>query len=397
MKVLWHSNAPWSPTGYGQQTGLFTPLLKEHHDVTISSFYGLDGAPLEWSGIQVLPGIPQDFGNMSLWQHAEEVFGARRDGLLFTLMDVWVLDSSLIKGLNAACWVPVDHDPCPPAVIDFFANSDAIPICMARFGQEQLARFNPLYVPHGVDTEVYKPEDRSKVREALDLDEDAFVIGMAAANKGRPSRKAFSEAFQGVAPIIRENENAYLYLHTIMEPSHAAGENIPKLLDALEIPRDRVRVTNQYRNIYRPFPPDAMSRLFYNALDVLINPSWGEGFGITPLEAQACGVPVVVGDNTAQREVCGAGWQVEGRRVWTGQNSWQHSPLPEDITSALEECRTLPAAQRASLKTAARQHALKYDAKRVCKEFLLPSLRQVELRLEARRPVTIAPRKAVAA
>lgn len=38
-KLLWHSNAPWSPTGYGQQTGLFLPLLQEHYDLAVSSFY----------------------------------------------------------------------------------------------------------------------------------------------------------------------------------------------------------------------------------------------------------------------------------------------------------------------------------------------------------------------
>ena len=32
-KLLWHSNAPWAPTGYGQQTGLFAPRLAEKYDM----------------------------------------------------------------------------------------------------------------------------------------------------------------------------------------------------------------------------------------------------------------------------------------------------------------------------------------------------------------------------
>ena len=43
-KLLWHSNAPWAPTGYGQQTGLFAPRLAEKYDMAISSFYGLEGS-----------------------------------------------------------------------------------------------------------------------------------------------------------------------------------------------------------------------------------------------------------------------------------------------------------------------------------------------------------------
>lgn len=38
-KLIWHSNSPWSPTGYGTQTGLFAPLLSQQYDLAISSFY----------------------------------------------------------------------------------------------------------------------------------------------------------------------------------------------------------------------------------------------------------------------------------------------------------------------------------------------------------------------
>lgn len=398
MKVIWHSNAPWSPTGYGQQTALFTPMLNEYldGDLTISSFYGLDGAPLRWGGIPVLPGMPSEFGNMSLVPHARETFGGDpRDGLVITLMDVWVLQADVIRQLNTTCWVPVDHDPAPPAVRDFFRNSDAIPIAMSRFGQEQLAEFNPLYIPHGVDTEVYAPKDRAEVRERYGFAEDDFLVGIVAANKGRPSRKSFSESLQALAPFMKEHENVYLYLHTALEPTFAAGENLPGLMEALGIPQDRVRVVDQYRNAFNPFPADAMA-MIYGAMDVLLNPSWGEGFGITPLEAQACGVPVIVGDNTAQREVAGAGWHVKDRPFWTGQNSWQGAPDVDDIREALEDCYSMGTPQRAALKAAARQHALRYDSKRVFQEYMVPALGFVEERLAARRPVTIAP-KAVAA
>ena len=33
-RVIFHSNAPWAPTGYGQQTALFAPKLAEHYDPT---------------------------------------------------------------------------------------------------------------------------------------------------------------------------------------------------------------------------------------------------------------------------------------------------------------------------------------------------------------------------
>jgi glycosyltransferase involved in cell wall biosynthesis len=43
----------------------------------------------------------------------------------------------------------------------------------------------------------------------------------------------------------------------------------------------------------------------YKAADLAVFPSWEEGFGFPPLEAAACGVPVIASDIPAHREVLG--------------------------------------------------------------------------------------------
>ena len=92
---------------------------------------------------------------------------------------------------------------------------------------------------------------------------------------------------------------------------------------------------------------------------MLLNASMGEGFGLTVLEAQACGVPAIVTDFTAMSEVCGAGWKVGYERHWTDQASWQARPRVEEIVESLEECYALDAAvARASSRPSAREHAL---------------------------------------
>jgi len=60
----------------------------------------------------------------------------------------------------------------------------------------------------------------------------------------------------------------------------------------------------------KPSPEELV--LFYNAADVLIAPSLYEGFGLTVLEAMACGLPTIVSNVSALPEVVGeAGIQVE--------------------------------------------------------------------------------------
>ncbi|EES48745.1 glycosyltransferase family 4 protein [Clostridium botulinum] len=44
--------------------------------------------------------------------------------------------------------------------------------------------------------------------------------------------------------------------------------------------------------------------LFYNATEVLVYPSFYEGFGLPPLECMACGTPVIVSNVTSLPEVC---------------------------------------------------------------------------------------------
>lgn len=51
--------------------------------------------------------------------------------------------------------------------------------------------------------------------------------------------------------------------------------------------------------------PDAELRLMYNLADLLVHPSLNEGFGLTSLEAMACGTPVVASDIPTHREVVG--------------------------------------------------------------------------------------------
>lgn len=389
-KLLWHSNAPFVSTGYGQQTAIFAPRLRDRYDVAISTFHGLDAAPIMWDGIKLYPGLSPDCGNNFLIPHARDHFdNDPRGGLVVTLMDVWVLLPQVAAALNMACWCPVDHEPAPPAVLNFFLKSGAVPLAMSEFGMRQLGRLDPIYVPHGVDTTVFEPQPQVKARRAFGVPEDAFVVGIVAANKGHsPSRKGFSEALQAFRLLREEHDNAMLYLHTVLAPEFAQGEDIAAIVEQLGIPQESVKAADPYRMMFDPFSPRAMA-LMYSTMDVLLNPAMGEGFGIPVLEAQACGIPAIVTNFSAMPEVCGAGWHVACRPFWTGQKSWQATPDVQDIAEALQACYAMSKPQRLKMSGTARSYALDYDADRVLRRNMLPALRIVEQRFRDREPVTI--------
>ncbi len=391
MKLLWHSNSPTAPTGYGVQTALFASRLNRDYDVAISCFFGLEGAPVMWNGILMLPGLGGNFGAEFMPLHAMRWGdGDPRNTLTVTLMDVWVLPSNLNEQLggNLICWTPIDHDPAPPEVMRFLRESESIPLAMSKHGMDALAEVHPLYVPHGVDTSVYRPIPRDEARKIVGFDPDAFVIGMVSANKGRPSRKGFQQAFEAFKAFHDRHENSYLYLHTSLKPEWLQGEALRELSDSLDIPPDALIWANQYRLHFDPHSPEQMAALF-SGMDVLLNPTMGGGFEIAQLEAAACGVPTITTDFTGMPESAGpTPWLVtppKGTKgYWTAQRSWNVIADVTQLVDAMEEAYRMPAKERRSLARAMRKHAEAYDADKVYAEHMLPAIRKAEKRIRKR-------------
>src|SRR5215472_13754027 len=174
-KILWHSCAPWSPSGYGTQTAVWTRELKRlGHDVTVSSYWGIQGGATQWEGITILPGFGPSYCSQSLYQHAQHL----NPDLVITLGDVWVMDANLLRELPVAHWLPGDCRPMSLADRNVVSASGATLIAMSQFGFDRFndAGFNALYVPHGIDTNVFKPlGNRAALREACGLEDDQFI------------------------------------------------------------------------------------------------------------------------------------------------------------------------------------------------------------------------------
>lgn len=373
MKILWHSNAPWAPTGYGQQTALFTPKIRAlGNDVAISAFWGLGGSKMEWEGMKVYPG-DENWGNRLLPAYAAHHAEGEPTGCqIITLMDVWVLNNDAHSQLRMASWVPVDHDPVPPNVVRGFEKYGIDAIAMSRFGQKALQAegIDAMYVPHGVDTNLFQPQGgRERVRQAMGFPSDAFVVGMVANNKGtNPPRKAFPQAFEAVGQLARERDDVFLYVHAEKWGVYG-GLNLPTLAEKVGLDEDRIRWAPQL-DLQIGIPTEAMPPL-YEAFDVLLNPAYGEGFGIPIIEAQACGTPVIVSDWTAMTELCGAGWLVDGERWWdASQGAFYLSPHVGSILDALRESYD----HAGGLRGKAVEFAQGYDADRIVDQYWKPVL-----------------------
>ena len=384
VRALWYSNAPWCGTGYGQQTQQAVQrLVKEGHEIAIHAMYGLEGSTSTWNGIKIYPRGMNPYSDDILVAHwMEWTQSTKLPKLLMTLFDVWVLKApNLDKVPNIASWVPIDHAPIPPEVLAWCKRPNVLPIAMSKFGKLELDRagVRSVYVPHGIES-VFKPtkhvndNDGKRIsgRHIMGFDDDKFVVMMTAANKGvHPPRKAFAENFMAFSMFASRHPDAVLYMHSEATGS-MGGLDLNTLAEVCGIAQDRIKWADPY--LYRiGLPLPAMAAL-YSASDVLLATSMGEGFGIPVVEAQACGTPVIVSNFTAQPELVGDGWVVDGQPFWdAAQRSWFLTPSVVGIVNALEQAyqRERGTSQKAV------EFAKQYEANRVYDEYWKPAMKEI--------------------
>jgi glycosyltransferase involved in cell wall biosynthesis len=352
----------------------------------ISSYYGIDGNITTWEGFLVLPKGQDPYGSDIIAAHTERTHCEA----LVTLMDAWVLDQGQIRDIRdrlrvpVAAWLPVDVERLGEADQNWLEGTGAFPIAMSKHGRAQIEAkgLQCGYVPHGVDCQVFKPPaDRGALRASFNT-AGRFSCGIAAANKGSPSRKNFADHME-VFRIFRERHpeaNALLLVHSWR--ATPGGENLQRMAERKGI-ADAISFSDQWAYTIGQIKPPALND-WYGAIDVLLNCSAGEGFGIPVIEAQAAGTPVIVNDSSAMRELCGAGWKVRGQPLhneFHGED-WQ-TPDHKDMLRALEKAYELWKNNERDggmdrMREKARKFALRYDADLVLKKYWVPVLKEIE-------------------
>jgi D-inositol-3-phosphate glycosyltransferase len=143
-------------------------------------------------------------------------------------------------------------------------------------------------VPCGVDLHEFGPGDKAQARHALGLAEHEFVV----LQLGRMvPRKGVDNVIQAMSHLGDGPPARLLVVGgNSADPDDGQTPEITRLRELAQqcgvAPRTTFVGQRQH---------DAL-RTFYLAADVFVSTPWYEPFGITPLEAMACGTPVVGSD-----------------------------------------------------------------------------------------------------
>ena len=385
--VTLFSNSPGTPTGYGQQAEYLVNRLKRHGiDVAVQSNYGREGQDGEWQSKHgKVPEFARGYELYStdviLQNHASFVEqNPEQNELLITLYDTWVFQNQDFDKFNKIlAWTPLDHASMPPMVYQFLKKENVLPIAMSPFGLRQMQeqKIEGVYIPHGIDTKVFKPTETYggvKTRKAIGIPEDAFLVMMNSANKANKSvhRKAFAENLLAFKLFREKYPDSYLYIHT-ESTGVFGGFNLLNLIKSIGLPQDAVIFPHPV-DYKKGFTQERLAAL-YTASDVTLTTSYGEGFGLATIESQACGTPTITSGFAASVELAGEdSYLIPGQPFWDeAQLSWYNIPSVKGITDALEMAYK---EHKGKKSQASIDFAKDFDVEKIWLEKWLPLLKQ---------------------
>lgn len=329
-RLLWVGDAA-VPTGFATVTHSVLAHLHQNWEVIVSGI-NYEGAP-HAHPYTILPA----------WQGGD-MWGMNRFSALCAeyVPDVVIINNDwwnvaafldhAPKGLPIFGYMPVDGQNLNPADIRRL-NELAGAIWYTDFGHQEAVRagFSGArhVIPHGIDASFWQPVDRASARQdlGLALPADAFIVGNV--NRNQP-RKRLDVAIHHFASWAhaRNVPNAWLLLHCATKDT---GWNLQRVAEFYGV-ADRLILTGPQD--LRDAVDASRLRLVYNALDLQISTTLGEGWGLTTMEGMACGVPQIVPDWAALGEWPGPAVRVRCKAKLVHPEINTVGALPDELAFA---------------------------------------------------------------
>lgn len=305
-KVLWYGDA-CSNTGFGRVThSVLEHLSKEHEVAVVGINYNGDPHPYPY---KIYPASNLHCGDRFGLPRLIEIFEKEKPDVFICLNDIWIVNQvweriHFLKqkhNFKFLAYFPTDSNRYPVDMLRNIPHWDlAITFTIAqanRILEHGIAPSRLGVLPHGVDLSKFKPIPREEARKALGLPEDRFIV--LNANRNQP-RKQIDLTIKAFAQFAKDKPDTMLYLH--MGAKDMGWDVIPLFEREMKLvgldPTNRLILTSTDIN-YIAAPPDELLNKIYNACDIGLNTTNGEGWGLVSFEHACCRKPQVVPCHTS--------------------------------------------------------------------------------------------------
>jgi glycosyltransferase involved in cell wall biosynthesis len=396
MKVLWMSDGPTIPSGYGNVTQRVCGSLADRgHHISILSWQA-KGKPIPWQNCMVYSKLHPMYSPNACRAELLDYVRQLQPNIVVLLTDMWWLpdmncpDIANFMHTVGIPWVfyyPVDGDTgekrLPPNWVRILKTFD-LPIAISRYGREvmQANGVESAYIPHGVDTKVFQPPaDKDVAKRSLGY-EGKFVVLSDARNQLRKMLPRTLEIFRRFAV---NKDDVILHLHCdpndIQTRSPECHYDLQSDIAFLNL-TEKVSLTKGMSSS-KGISLEQLAHI-YQAADVHLLSSWGEGFGLPTLQAAASGVVPLALDYTASQElVMGHGEAIRARQCLLDRFGLRRGLIDIDETVSKLEMLYHDRQLLASKAQMAREFALPYDW-----EHLLPQWEELLQREVSRKRTT---------
>lgn len=180
-----------------------------------------------------------------------------------------------------------------PQILD---NCDGI-ITVSEFSKNDIAKefdfpLSKIYVTPLAAEDIYKPLSKCQCKDLITKKygiEHDFILYVGGFSP-RKNILGLIDAYSKLPSNLKENFSLVI-----------TGRKGPSY-DKYKARAENLNISDKV--IFTDFIPLCDMPLFYNATEVLVYPSFYEGFGLPPVEAMACGTPVIASNVTSLPEVC---------------------------------------------------------------------------------------------
>ena len=336
MRILIYSHPPYAQTGFGTVIRNLHRHLAKEHEVFILPIVCDPSQTIKVNDAIILsaPG-PLEHS----WKWVKHWVEELHIDLVIQHFDIWMLKGGWIKEISCPVitYAPVDCTPLPDGFIETTEGAK-LNIAMSKFAEDHfLANNMPCrYIPHGVDLELFNFVEGAKKQ----IFGDGFIVGIFSTNGS--IRKNIAGQMQAFKIFSENAPDAKLYMH--MQSHKSTPDSIDIYRYAVRLGIENKIITPNPMQYAAGIPDSALPQL-YSGIDVMLQCSLGEGFGLPILEAQACGVPVIGTQCSAITEIIGNGGITisEGVPITFAYSlSSMFMPQPKAIAAALYDVYASP-------------------------------------------------------
>lgn len=300
------------PTGFGIVSKNLIKNFREQYDMYIIgvNYFG-DYDPL-CEGLKVFPASSGD-GEIYGMEKLYRLLCQLQPEVCFILNDIWIAMEYAKKieeykadfpeaNTKFILYTPIDAENIKTDFVEPVQKSfDAI-VTYTEFGREQLVKSGADYekvwvIYHGVDSNTFKRLDKAKVKEAMRMQPDDFVILNVSRNQPRKKLDLFFYIFAEFVKRYNLPKSVRVYYHGALRDY---GIDIIQWCTYLGI-ADRLAISRPDLTPSTGLSDEQMN-MVYNSADIFFTTTAAEGWGLPIAEAMAVGVPCVLPAHSALNE-----------------------------------------------------------------------------------------------